>query len=113
VATLLSVDVDEGADVAIAACDARLAVKPACVALILDCLRCCDILLGELAAESGCLTAMPCLKLVAGGWGKGLTAPGVVTELRRFVGELTAFAICPFRPLFILTPVMNSCIEAS
>jgi hypothetical protein len=113
VLTLVKVDVDEEVNVAIAACDARLAVRPGCVAFILDCLRCCDSLLGELVAESGCLTAMPCLKLVAGGCGRGLAAPGAFAELTRLTGELATVAICPFRALLILTPVMNSWIEAS
>lgn len=113
VLTLVSVDVDEEADAARAACDARLAVIPGCIAFIFDCLRCWDILLGELAAESGCLAAMPYLKLVAGGCGRGLTPAGVLIELTRLTGELTPFATCPFRPLLILTPVMNSCIDAS
>ena len=97
---------------AMAACEARLAVIAVWIPVRFDC-RLGTALLGELLVDSGCLTAIPFLKLVAGGWGSGLAGPLAVTELTRLIGECVAELVGPFRALLILTPVINSCSRAS
>jgi len=71
-------------------------------------------LFGEAPRASSLVTVLT-FRLVAGGCGKGLAPPGVVTEFIRLIGELIALVrrVRVVTGATSLTPVMNSCLFAS